>query len=67
MVPNCQNDIWLYEVLYISICQMPYLAPTPNNPDPLLTQRITYDFDLHLVQVVNEDTVSGTILAAAAR
>jgi len=59
------NDIWLYmTVLFISIGQMPFLAPAINNADPLFALVIEPGFQLHHVEVVaDQDSASGSLSA----
>jgi len=45
-------------VLFVSICWMPFLAPTLDN-DSLFALMITPCFHLHLVEVADQDPVCG--------
>jgi len=50
-------------VLFISIDQMPFLARTIGNADPLFVLLITPCFDLHHVKVADQDQASGSLYA----
>jgi len=55
MVYRCQNDTWLYAVLFISIDRMPFLAQTLDDADRLFALVITLGFYLHHIEVADQD------------
>jgi len=50
-------------VLFFYIGQMPFLAPSLDNADPLFVLVITPGFCLHHVVVVDQDPASGSLYA----
>jgi len=50
-------------VLFIYIGQMPFLAPTLYNCDPLFALVMKPEFYLHHVEVVDQDTASASLQA----
>jgi len=47
--------------LFISIDQLPFLASTIENADPLFAMVITPGYYLHYVEVADQDPVSGSL------
>jgi len=47
--------------LFISIGQMPFLAPTLDNAEPLIALVITPGFYLHHVKVADQDPACGSL------
>jgi len=50
-------------VLSISIDLMPFLAPNLDNTDPLFARLITPGFDLHNIELVDQDPTCGSLYA----
>jgi len=47
--------------LFISIGRMPFLAPTPDDADPLLALALSPCFYLHHVEAADQDPASGSL------
>jgi len=60
-VPSCQNNFWLYEVLFISIRRMPFLAPTLEDANSLLALEITSGFYQHQIEVTDLGPARGCL------
>jgi len=54
--------MWQFCLFPLAI-RIRFLAPTPDNADPLFALVITPGFNLHQVEVVDPDTASGSLYA----
>jgi len=54
-------ELFIYIALFIG--QMPFLAPTLDNAYPLLTQVIASGFNLHHVEVADQDPANHSLQA----
>jgi len=53
-----------YGTFFISIDWMPILLPTLDDADPLFALRVTPGFNLHRVEVTDQDSASGSLYDA---
>jgi len=61
LVPRCQSTPGCMAALFISIGRMPFLAPTLDNANPLVSVVITPGFYLHHVEVTDQNPASGSL------
>jgi len=58
---DVKRHLVIWQFLVISIRRLSFLAPNLDNTQPLLALVITPGFYLHLVEVAEQDTASGSL------
>jgi len=60
-IPSCQMTSGYMAVLFISIGQMPFLAPPIDDADPPFALVIATGFYLHHVELAKQDSANGSL------